>query len=62
MRPEHPGVLHALLQQGLVTGAIELAQIRNQIMAQRNALKHQVDEAFRAMVQAEINAKAASAG
>lgn len=49
------------LEQCLNAGPTELTQIRNQIMVQRNVLEQQVNEAFRAMVQSEVDMTAAMA-
>jgi DNA-binding helix-hairpin-helix protein with protein kinase domain len=48
-------------EQRLIAGPNELTQIRNQIIAQRNALEQQVNDAYQAMVQAEVDMKAAKA-
>ena len=47
------------LEQHLIAGPTEITQIRNQIMAQRNALERQVNDAFQAMAQAEADMNAA---
>jgi DNA-binding helix-hairpin-helix protein with protein kinase domain len=49
------------LEQHLIAGPTELTQITNQIMAQRNALERQVDDAYQAMAQAEVDMNAAKA-
>lgn len=49
------------LEQHLIAGPTELTQIRNQIMAQRNSLGRQVNDAYQAMVQAEADMNAAKA-
>lgn len=49
------------LEQHLIMGPTELMQIRNQIMAQRNSLEQQVNDACQLMVQAETDMNAAKA-
>jgi hypothetical protein len=49
------------LEQHLVSGAVELTQIRSQIITQRNILNEQVNRAYHEMVQAEADMKAAKA-
>jgi DNA-binding helix-hairpin-helix protein with protein kinase domain len=51
--------LRKKLEQSLNAGAGELVQIRNQIVSQRKALEAQVNNAFRAMLQAEADMNAA---
>ncbi len=48
------------LEQALIAGATELAQIKNQIVARRIALKREVDEAYGALLIAEANRNAAN--
>jgi DNA-binding helix-hairpin-helix protein with protein kinase domain len=49
------------LEQNLVSGAVELTQIRSQIVTQRNILNQQVNRAYHEMIQAEADMKAAKA-
>lgn len=49
------------LEQHLIAGPTELTQIKNQIMAQRYTLERQVNDAYQAMVQAEVDMNAAKA-
>jgi len=51
--------LRRKLERSLGCGAGELIQIRNQILAQRTPLEAQVNNAFKAMLQAEADMKAA---
>jgi len=51
--------LRRKLEQSLGSGAGELIQIRNHILAQRTALQAQVNSAFKAMLQAEADMNAA---
>lgn len=49
------------LEQRLGAGPSELTQIRNKILTQRKVLEQQVNDAYQAMVQAEVDMKAAMA-
>ncbi len=49
------------LEQHLTAGSIELTQIKNEIITQRNVLKKQVNDAYKELIQAEADLNAAKA-